>query len=300
MTPGLTTGPAQTVADVGNSLAYLADDIETFLTMVGLSIYHRFYGAFARTRSGELISCTGPVQDELRNHWSEISAVVASSPLPQSLSLFNRSGTERQPRSSLSLTPAVKPLIKINMFQRGEEMVVYESREERQDEAVLGVILRQPHATETVSDQVLASLLLSNINLFTSVPPQNHTADLTNAIVNLFDTRLRYVTADDKWRSHGGRELFFKRVHDFVQRRAKLEFCLPAFPCKSSNPEKVSGVMPDRGEQVALEYLDSFLDALERIYEPGAKLYVVSDGHVFSDCSKLPSSLIVSDEDWGP
>lgn len=171
--------------------------------------------------------------------------------------------------------------------------MVYEKQEGRQDETVFGVILRQPHATEKESDHVLVSLLLSSIRLFTSMPLQNNPEDPTNAIVNLFDTRLRYVTANDKWKSHGGRDYFFERVHDFVQRRATLEFCLPAFPCKSSNLEKVSGMMPDRGEQVALEYLDSFLESVERIYEPGAKLYIVSDGHVFSDCSKLSSNLSV-------
>lgn len=258
--------------------------------MGGLSIYHRFYGAFARTRTGELISSTGPFQDELQNHWNEISAAVVLSPPPLSMIPSNTRGIERQPLPILSLSPTVKLLTKVNTIHRGEELMVYESREERQDRAVLGVILRQSHAMETESDHVVASLLLSNISLFTSMPPQNHTDDLTNAIVDLFDKRLRYVTADDKWRSHGGRELFFKRVHDFVQRRAQLHFCLPAFPCKSSNSEKVSGTMPDRGEQVALEYLDSFLDALERIYEPGAKLCIVSDGHVFSDCSELPQA----------
>ena len=182
------------------------------------------------------------------------------------------------------------------MIQHGAELMIYESQEGAPDEAVLGVILRQPHATEAELDHVLASLLLKNISLFTSLPPPNDTEDLTNAIVNLFDTRLRYVTANDKWRSHGGREFFFKRVHDFVQRGAKLKFCLPAFPCKSSNPEKVSGVLPDRGEQVALEHLDSFLDSIERIYEPGAKLYVVSDGHVFSDCGKLLENLKFSEQ----
>lgn len=259
--------------------------------MDDLSIYHRFYSAFARTQSGELISCTGPAQDELRNRWSEISAAVALSPQLPSLLPSNTKAGERRPYPSPSLLPTVKSLIKVNTIQHGEELVVYESQEGRQNDAVLGVILSQPHATETKSDHVLVSLLLSNISLFISVAPPSHPEDVTNAIVNLFDTRLRYVTANDQWRSHGGRDFFCKRVRDFVQRRAKLEFCLPAFPCKSSNLEKVSGMMPDRGEQVALEYLDAFLDDLERIYEPGAKLYVVSDGHVFSDCSKLPDSL---------
>jgi pyoverdine/dityrosine biosynthesis protein Dit1 len=256
--------------------------------MSGLSIYHRFCCAFVRTRNGELISCTGPVQDELRNHWSEIWAAVVSSPLQKSLMLPNTRESERRPHSTPSLSPTIKALIKVNTIQQGAELTVYESREGKHDETVLGVIAKQPYATETESDHVLASLLLSNIRLFTSMPLQDNSEDLTNALVDLFDTRLRFVTANDKWRSHGGREFFFKRVHEFVRRKARLEFCLPAFPCKSSNKDKVSGVMPDRGEQVALQHLDSFVGAIESIYEPGAKLYVVSDGHVFSDCSKLP------------
>lgn len=252
--------------------------------MAAVSIYHRFCAAFARTHSGELISCTGPLADELRSHWSEISVAVAGSTLPPS----HARATERRPHQPPSLPPTAKSRLQLTTVHRGEELTVYESREGSGDGVVMGVILRPAHATDTQSDDVLAALLLSNISLFTSAPSQHNAHDLTNAIVHLFETRLRYVTAHDKWRSHGGRDLFFKRVLDFVQRGAQLEFCLPAFPCKSSNPEKVSGLMPDRGEQVALEYLDSFLEALERMYEPGAKLYIVSDGHVFSDCSKLP------------
>ena len=245
----------------------------------------RFYAAFARTRTGELITCTGPLHDNISKYWTEFSVALTSAPLPPS----DTGATENQSPQSPALSQIVKLPIE---FQTGQ-CVVYESREETENGVVLGLMLGPPHEMrmQVRSDEVLASLLLSNISLFTSTPSQNNSEDLTNAIVNLFDTRLRYITKDDKWQSHGGRELFFKQVHDFVQRRAKLEFCLPAFPCKSSNPEKVSGVMPDRGEQVALEYLDSFLQTLENIYEPGAKLYLLSDGHVFSDCSKLPSSL---------
>jgi pyoverdine/dityrosine biosynthesis protein Dit1 len=52
-------------------------------------------------------------------------------------------------------------------------------------------------------------------------------------------------------------------VYEFVRRGARVEFCLPAFPCKSSNPEKVVAVVPDRGEQLALENLHSFVEAIE-------------------------------------
>lgn len=253
----------------------------------------RFSAAFARTPSGELITCTAPPHDLIREHWSEFAVAITLSP-PQP---FQTWATENQPPQPLFLSQTVKLAIKISLGR----FVVYESREGRENGVVLGLIFGPPHELrlQVESDDVLAPLFLSQISLFTSAPSQNNSEDLTNAIVNLFDTRLRYITKDDKWQSHGGRELFFKQVRDFVQRRGKLEFCLPAFPCKSSNPEKVSGVMPDRGEQLALEYLDSFLESLENIYEPGAKLYVLSDGHVFSDCSKLPSTLEIDDQNWG-
>ncbi|KAK0724095.1 Pyoverdine/dityrosine biosynthesis protein-domain-containing protein, partial [Lasiosphaeris hirsuta] len=107
--------------------------------------------------------------------------------------------------------------------------------------------------------------------------------ETTDKIVHLFDSWLRYAGTNDKWHSRG-REYFFGCVFEFVQRRARLEFCLPAFPCKSSNQDKVFGVLPDRGEQLALEHLYSFLEAIAEVYDEGAKLWIVSDGHVFSDC----------------
>lgn len=252
--------------------------------MGDLSIYHRFCCAFVRTPNGDLISCIGPVQDEIRNRWTEISAAVAFSPVLTSLVVPVTKETERKSSPRTPLPPAVKSLVKIDIIQQGESLAVYESRERRHDETILGIILKHPHAADAESTHVLASLLLKNIKLFTSAP-QDHPKYLASTIVDLFDARLRYVTSNDKWSSQG-REFFFERVNEFVRRGAKLEFCLPAFPCKSSNTDKVSGTMPDRGEQIALEHLDSFVEAVEGIYEPGAKLWIVSDGHVFSDCSK--------------
>lgn len=65
-----------------------------------------------------------------------------------------------------------------------------------------------------------------------------------------------------------------------------VEFYLPAFPYKSPNPDKVVGGGPDMGEQLALEHFHSFAGAIERIYEPGAKIWIINDAHVFSDCGK--------------
>ena len=38
------------------------------------------------------------------------------------------------------------------------------------------------------------------------------------------------------------------------------------------------------GEEIALERLHSFIEAVDGIYEPGGRLWIISDGHVFSDC----------------
>jgi hypothetical protein len=191
----------------------------------------------------------------------------------------------------LGRPPTTKSIFEVDAIHHGA-LELYERQDNESGETVLGIILQRPSHAETAFDDTFASLLLDGVRLFTSAP-QAQTPDMdlalrsvTHKITDLFDMRLRYITEGDKWSGHG-RSFFFDRVYEFVRRGARVEFCLPAFPCKSSNPEKVVGVVPDRGEQLALENLHSFVEAIESIYKPGAKLWVVSDGHVFSDCSEL-------------
>ena len=62
-----------------------------------------------------------------------------------------------------------------------------------------------------------------------------------------------------------------------------VTFILPAFPGKSPNLAKVLGVLPDMGERRALEFLQQLCERIGRIYEPGARVILASDGRVFSD-----------------
>lgn len=109
---------------------------------------------------------------------------------------------------------------------------------------------------------------------------------LAHDVTQIFGEMLRNIAADDQWESGGGRVLFEQQAHYFIARNRTIEFCLPAFPCKSSNLQKVTGIDPDRSEETALWRLNDFVKRIEEIYEPGAKVLIVSDGHVFSDCSK--------------
>ncbi|KAK3291774.1 pyoverdine/dityrosine biosynthesis protein [Chaetomium fimeti] len=243
--------------------------------MNDLSAYHRFCCAFVRAQDGELFSCTGPFEEVVREHWAHVSAAVASP-------------SEQRPLS----------LIKVDAIHH-DMLELYERHDDREHrDTILGIILQRPSDAETGFDDIFASLMLDGVRLFTSSAPQGQPSDtepelraVAHKITDLFDTRLRYLSENDKWNDRG-RGFFFGWVYEFVRRGARVEFCLPAFPCKSSNPDKVVGVVPDRGEQLALQHLDSFIEAIEGIYEPGAKLWIVSDGHVFSDCIGVDDDIV--------
>ncbi|MCC5651876.1 isocyanide synthase family protein [Nostoc sp. XA013] len=81
-----------------------------------------------------------------------------------------------------------------------------------------------------------------------------------------------------------------QKVQFLIEQQKPLHFILPAFPAKSPNPQKVLGTMPDMGERLSLEFLQSLCDQIREIYAPGAKLTICSDGLIFNDL------IAVSDE----
>lgn len=106
---------------------------------------------------------------------------------------------------------------------------------------------------------------------------------LSSKIIEIFDEELRNVAEGDEWEKTG-RAYFTKVLDFFTSRMLKIETCLPAFPCKSNNTNKVAGTLPDKGEELALRRLTHFAQKVNKVYPPGIKMWVVSDGHVFSDC----------------
>ncbi|WP_158886937.1 L-tyrosine/L-tryptophan isonitrile synthase family protein [Amycolatopsis anabasis] len=73
-----------------------------------------------------------------------------------------------------------------------------------------------------------------------------------------------------------------------IAAREPIVFTLPAFPCKSPNPDKVLGHLPDLGERLSLRFLDGLCARIERVYPPGARMLICSDGHVFADLIRVP------------
>lgn len=63
----------------------------------------------------------------------------------------------------------------------------------------------------------------------------------------------------------------------------RIELALPAFPCKSPNLDKVCGTLPDEGERLALAALAELAQSIGDLHDPGARVTLCSDGHVFGD-----------------
>ncbi len=90
-----------------------------------------------------------------------------------------------------------------------------------------------------------------------------------------------------------GKKILEEKLLSFISRGKTIKFVLPAFPCKSPNvKDKVLGVLPDKGEEVALNNLSAFCNKIKLVYSPGCELVIVSDGRVFADIVGVPDEIV--------
>ena len=80
-------------------------------------------------------------------------------------------------------------------------------------------------------------------------------------------------------------------LRSLIKNKQPIQMVLPAFPAKSPNPNKTMGHTPDFGEILALQKLNDLCEAINKIYQPGARVVICSDGRVFSDL------VLVTDQD---
>ncbi|KAI0003453.1 pyoverdine/dityrosine biosynthesis protein [Xylariaceae sp. FL0662B] len=232
----------------------------------GESLFHRYQAAFLLDQQGNLLCCNGPNRARVQQHWASIKQCLPGTVTNQA---------------------------QLECIDLGEDFPNQKLywRHHSSNGTAPGIILSKPIQDTTAEksfEGFFIQLILDQVDFAISHPNPSQAASrswrlATEQIVSLFDIHLRYQGKEDKW-IDSGRAYFSDRVDHFTSQGAKIELCLPAFPCKSSNTNKVAGKDPDRGERLALERLHGFVEAIEEIYEPGAKLWIISDGHVFSDC----------------
>lgn len=115
---------------------------------------------------------------------------------------------------------------------------------------------------------------------------QQHSFDLASTILQFLFTYRRSHRTDHDYEGHQCDLCYqphFSRIQTFINNNAPIHMVLPAFPAKSPNPDKVLGRMPDKGELLALQFLNFLCEQIKAIYPPGANLTICSDGHVFAD-----------------
>lgn len=83
-------------------------------------------------------------------------------------------------------------------------------------------------------------------------------------------------------------------VMHFVSRGEPVEMVLPAFPMKSPNRNKTLGPLPDMGERMALGFLQWLCTEIRKVYSPGARLIIASDGRVFNDLVGVPDDEVTA------
>ncbi|WPK24611.1 hypothetical protein PUMCH_001890 [Australozyma saopauloensis] len=110
------------------------------------------------------------------------------------------------------------------------------------------------------------------------------------AITKIFETEIKNSARTDRWEE--GREQFVENVRFFTSRGLPVSAVLPAFPCKSFNLEKVHSPQPDLGEELAIRRIIEFVVQVNKVYSPGVHFYIVSDGHVFSDCVNVDDDVV--------
>ncbi|MGB7797127.1 MAG: isocyanide synthase family protein, partial [Pseudonocardiaceae bacterium] len=125
-----------------------------------------------------------------------------------------------------------------------------------------------------------------------AVLPTRHDRDMASKILRVVmeHQRLAADTACVRSPCDSCMEVHRGHVTRLVARGIPIDFVLPAFPAKSPNTAKVLGPTPDMAERLSLEFLCGVVDRIRRIYHPGARIIICSDGRVFSDLVHISDS----------
>lgn len=117
---------------------------------------------------------------------------------------------------------------------------------------------------------------------------QNTDLKLAEDIIKLIFHRRRLLANENSHEDfHAESKLHIKKILFFIKNNEPIHMILPAFPAKSPNRRKTLGVYPDKGEELAFKALHKLCENIKKIYSPGAKLTICSDGRVFAELVRI-------------
>ncbi|MFF7589240.1 L-tyrosine/L-tryptophan isonitrile synthase family protein [Kitasatospora purpeofusca] len=147
-----------------------------------------------------------------------------------------------------------------------------------------------PPAGTTVTSDSQADSNESTGTAYTA-PDQQTVARLSAEILDLLLPHRR-ASDPDAEATPADFPLQLEQLADFITAGDQILFTLPGFPCKSPNLAKVLSHLPDEGERLSLTFLNRLAEEIGKIYEPGAKILICSDGHIFGDLIHVPDDHI--------
>ncbi len=264
-----------------------------------VSTYHTIQGMYWRNTAGELLAVEGSNSKSLPEAWTSLKDIVCSTEATwEALQLPSGKAIK-----TMQITADIPTLLNIrNNFppkHQQEEINTQVSEIEHENGNFLGMITSRPKSVKLDGFSVWAErfiLLETDFQPFASItkattPWAAKDRELCSAIADIFERTVKNISKDDQWHVCG-KDAFLNRVYGYVDRSIPIQLALPAFPCKSPNPNKVGGILPDLAEHMALDVLHEFVKEVNAIYEHGATMWVINDGHVFSDCSKFKTSIV--------
>jgi hypothetical protein len=260
----------------------------------GTSTYHTTQGLYWREADGTLLAVEGKSSQALSDAWPVLREEICSN---------TESWTQVQLPSgkqinTLHITKDIPSLQHIRSkfppSYQDEDLHTQVAEITHPNGRVLGLLTSRP---KSLANDAFATWAEHFILLETEFQPfvqlsQTASAEhrrICESVTEIFERRLKNVSKDDQW-LFGGRESFMNRVYGYVEKDLPILLALPAFPCKSPNPNKVGGTMPDLAEHIAMDVLREFVQEVCQVYKPGAQMWVISDGIVFSDCSRSSQS----------
>ncbi|KAF2687667.1 hypothetical protein K458DRAFT_360217 [Lentithecium fluviatile CBS 122367] len=262
----------------------------------GMSTYHSIQGLYWRESDGTLLAVEGNNSQALSDAWPLLREEICSNHKSWAR-LRLPSGKQI---NMLHITADILSLqhirSKFPKSHRDVNLHTQVSEIEHPNGRVLGVVTSRPIY---LVDDAFCRWAEQFILLETEFQPLAQLSQWSSAehrktcetVTEIFERRLKNVSRDDQWLA-GGRESFMNRVYGFVEKSLPILLCLPAFPCKSPNPNKVGGTTPDLAEHIAMDVLRDFVEEVCQVYKPGAQMWVISDGIVFSDCIGVDDAMV--------
>lgn len=247
------------------------------------SPYHQIIAIYCRNAQGDLLAVAGPCKIAFQEYWVSPK---------NSLKPFILNGP------TVISTATVFPAPEFNHIQREAESVStgktvltsvyeYKSPSESQIRGVMAEECIVGSEKEFYWWFIKLILTGSRLDLCEVQSTYNcHAISLAHRITEVFSKQLRNIAHGDMWHIGCGKEAFETSIMFYTSRNVPIRMVLPAFPCKSTSPDKVLGTSPDKGEELSLRRIHMFIQETKKIYPPGVEFSIVSDGHVFSDCSK--------------